>query len=76
MSMTFKDGAMVVLAAGGVLALTATAEFGLPALALGASMSLISGTLAVNGGRAKTAARPDSQRDRALKIPRGHQLAE
>jgi hypothetical protein len=76
MSMTIKDGAMVVLAAGGVLALTATAEFGLPALALGVSMSLISGTLAVNGRRAKISARPGSQHERELKVPHGHQLAE
>jgi hypothetical protein len=48
MSVTIKDGAMVVLAAGGLIAFATTAEFGLPAFAVGAGMSIISGALAVN----------------------------
>jgi hypothetical protein len=49
MSIRAKDGAMIALAVSGVLALTATAEFGLPAAAIGAALSLISGAIAIHG---------------------------
>jgi hypothetical protein len=42
-----KEGATAARAAGGVIALMASAEFGLPAIAVGAGMSLFSGALAL-----------------------------
>ena len=54
MSITLKDGAMVLLAVGGVFALASTAEIGLSGLALGTGMSIVSGILAANGNSPKT----------------------
>jgi hypothetical protein len=47
MSMKLRDGLMVAFAAGGVLALAATAEFGIPAALVGAGISAVSGVMAV-----------------------------
>jgi hypothetical protein len=53
MSQKLRDGAMILLAAGGVLALAASAEFGLSAVAVGAGLSAASGVLAILDKRNK-----------------------
>jgi len=59
MSGKLTDGLMVGLAVGGVLALFATAEFGIPAAIVGATISAISGFMAIR--RNDGSKRPTSQ---------------